>query len=106
MLAGDVPHQEEIINITKGEHKSERILALNPMGQVPFITVKGVPLYESSAIARYLANTIPKLQKYYPDESPEQRAHVDIGLDFCNTGLRPTSSASFAPIILAKFSGR
>ena len=91
LIAGGVPHEEHHVDLSKNEQKSEEILALNPAGQVPFVTVGGKPYAESNAIMRYLANTYPKLNKYYPNVTPEQRAKIDIGIDFNSTNLRPTS---------------
>ena len=54
---------------------------------------------------RYLATVYPSLNKYYPNTSPESKAHIDIGTDFCGTVLRPTSASTFVPIIFARFSG-
>ena len=53
--AGKVPHEAINVAIFEGEHKSEKILALNPNGTVPFITVGGKSYMESGAILRYLA---------------------------------------------------
>ena len=72
LIAGGVPHEEHHVDLSKNEQKSEEILALNPAGQVPFVTVGGKPYAESNAIMRYLANTYPKLNKYYPNVTPEQ----------------------------------
>jgi hypothetical protein len=51
---------------------------------------------------RYLCTIYPTLNKYYPNKNPENKAHIDIGLDFCCTGLRPTSTSTFVPIVLAR----
>ena len=95
-----------ILDLTKGQHKSGAILEINPLGTVPFITIKGKVHTESQAIMRYLAMTYPTLNKYYPNLTPENKAHIDIGLDFCCTSLRPTSSSTVVPIVLARMSGK
>merc|ERR1711879_50815 len=46
-----------VIDFAKGEHKSQKFLQLQPFGKVPVLedTETGVTLYESRAIARYIA---------------------------------------------------
>jgi glutathione S-transferase len=68
--------------------------------------VKGKVFTESQAIMRYLAMTHRSLNKYYPNKSPENKAHIDIGLDFCCTSLRPLSSSILTPIVLARLYGK
>ena len=91
LIAGNIKHEEKIVDIAKGENKTIEILKLNPAGTVPFMTINGKPYTESAAIMRYLAMTYPSLNKYYPDLTPENKAHIDMGLDFCGTSLRPVS---------------
>jgi glutathione S-transferase len=101
LVAGDVPHEDHILDLMKGEHKTEDMLKINPAGSVPFITVDGEPLYESAAILRYIAVKFPSCNKYY-GESVEQKAMIDAGLDFNGTSLRGASMGSFAPIIFPR----
>ena len=61
LVAGDVPHEEAVLDILKGENRTPEMLAINPAGSLPFITVDGEPLYESAAILRYLAVKFPSL---------------------------------------------
>lgn len=41
LLAAGAPHSERIVDIMAGEHKSPEMLALNPAGQLPFLTIDG-----------------------------------------------------------------
>ncbi|KIK05187.1 hypothetical protein K443DRAFT_675328 [Laccaria amethystina LaAM-08-1] len=50
-----VPFQFIPVDITKGEQKAPEYLAKHPFGQVPYIDDDGYILYESRAIARYIA---------------------------------------------------
>ncbi|KAH9942866.1 glutathione transferase [Amylocystis lapponica] len=43
------------IDMTKGEHKAAAFVAHQPFGQVPYIDDEGFELFESRAIARYVA---------------------------------------------------
>lgn len=47
------------IDFAKGEHKASDYLALNPNGKVPTMTDDGFTLWESSAMAWYLAEKNP-----------------------------------------------
>jgi glutathione S-transferase len=51
----EVPFQFIPVDITKGEQKAPEYLAKHPFGQVPYIDDDGYVLYESRAIARYIA---------------------------------------------------
>ena len=94
--AGKVPHEAIDVKLFEGEHKSEKIVKLNPAGMIPFITINDKPVYESAAILRYLAQKFPSLNQYYPADL-EQRAMIDEDLDFNGTVLRPCLIPSFAP---------
>lgn len=56
----DLKFDLEIINLAKGEQKSEDHMARHPFGKVPFLEVvkqgRTRPLFESVAICRYLAS--------------------------------------------------
>eukprot|EP00753_Platysulcus_tardus_P017527 PLAT6429.1.p1 GENE.PLAT6429.1~~PLAT6429.1.p1 ORF type:complete len:227 (+),score=34.94 PLAT6429.1:49-681(+) len=51
----DIPYELISIDFAKGEHKSPAFLEKQPFGQVPYIDDDGFILFESRAIARYLA---------------------------------------------------
>ena len=103
--AGDVPYENHVADILKGENRTPEMLALNPAGSLPFITVDGEPLYESAAILRYLAVKFPSLNQFYP-EGAEHRAKIDAALDFSGTSFRPTGLAVFAPIVFPRRAGK
>jgi glutathione S-transferase len=50
------PYRLEHVELTKGEQKSERIRALNPMGKIPILVDGEQVVTETSAIAMYLAD--------------------------------------------------
>ncbi|KAF9037638.1 glutathione S-transferase [Panaeolus papilionaceus] len=59
--AATVMHEKELafefinVDISKNEHRKEEYLAKQPFGQVPYLDDDGFILYESRAIARYIA---------------------------------------------------
>jgi glutathione S-transferase len=52
-----VPFEFVPVDLTKGEHKITAFTAHQPFGQVPYVDDDGFVLFESRAIARYVART-------------------------------------------------
>ncbi|MCW5641330.1 MAG: glutathione S-transferase family protein [Rhodoferax sp.] len=50
----DVPHERVKVDIRAGEQHRPDLLALNPNGKVPTLTVDGAPMFEALAIAMWL----------------------------------------------------
>jgi glutathione S-transferase len=48
-------HEEIVVDLLKGEHKSASFLEMNPLGQVPVLIDGDVTLRDSQAILTYLA---------------------------------------------------
>ena len=86
LLAGGVKHSEVYLDVTKDEHKKPEILELNPLGQIPFMTIDSETVVESNAILRMLTRICPELDQYYPSNA-FQRAKVDQLLDFKGTSF-------------------
>ena len=78
------------VDLIKEENKSEDHLKLHPAGKVPVIDDDGFVLFESNAIAKYLATKSGS--PLYPSEAT-QRAVVDQWIDFVSlhiaTAVRP-----------------
>lgn len=51
-----VPYELDVVDLRKGEQKSERHLALNPMGKIPILVDGDAIVTESCAIGLYLAD--------------------------------------------------
>jgi glutathione S-transferase len=51
----NLPFEMIDVNLTQGEHKSAKFLAMHPFGQVPVIDDNGTIIYDSNAILVYLA---------------------------------------------------
>ncbi|KAH0832875.1 thioredoxin-like protein [Lanmaoa asiatica] len=51
----NVPFEFHMVDLAKGEHKAAGFIAHQPFGQVPYIDDDGFILFESRAIARYIA---------------------------------------------------
>ncbi|MCW5589733.1 MAG: glutathione S-transferase family protein [Legionellales bacterium] len=88
-----IPYEFKIINLSAGEHLSEKFLAINPFGRVPAIIDDGFGLSESNAIIRYLADK--KQSSLYPRDL-QARAIVDQWLDYASQHIAvPTSKIMF-----------
>ncbi|EKM79090.1 hypothetical protein AGABI1DRAFT_40420 [Agaricus bisporus var. burnettii JB137-S8] len=73
-----VPFELVHIEFSKNEQKSPANLANQPFGQVPYIEDDGFVLYESRAIARYIATKYANQgTKLIPTEDMKQRALFD-----------------------------
>ena len=66
--------------------------ALNPNGLVPTLEEDGFVLWESNAILRYLAATVPALA--LPDD-PRLRAHAEQWIDWQATSFTPAMRDAF-----------
>nr|UJV38490.1 glutathion S-transferase [Trametes gibbosa] len=55
------------VDFAKGEHKAPAFVAIQPFGQVPYLDDDGFKLYESRAIARYVALKYGGVSKLIPD---------------------------------------
>ncbi|KAL1942988.1 hypothetical protein VTO73DRAFT_4659 [Trametes versicolor] len=80
-----VPYEFVNIDLAKGEQKAPAYLALQPFGQVPYLDDDGFTLFESRAIARYLALQYGGVGTLIPDPKDvrktarfEQAASVEM----------------------------
>lgn len=55
LVEKNVPYELVTVNFAVKEHKSEAFLKLQPFGKVPVLEDDGVFIYESRAIAKYIA---------------------------------------------------
>jgi glutathione S-transferase len=84
------------VELTRGEHRSDEYLSINPVGKVPALQDGDFCLYESNAIARYIANK--NNSSLYPADV-QQRAMVDQWMDFGSTHIL----ANMGKILFNKF---
>ncbi len=62
-----VPLELVVVDFAKGEHKAPAFVQHQPFGQVPYLDDDGFIVYESHAIARYLALKYGGVGKVIPD---------------------------------------
>jgi glutathione S-transferase len=74
----------QLVDLFKGEHLQEPFCAINPSRCVPVLEDGDFRLTESSAILKYLADTVKS--PAYPSDL-RQRACVNERMDWFNTGF-------------------
>ncbi len=75
---------EEVIDLMTGAHYQEPYASLNPNKLVPMLEDDGFKLTESSAILKYLADTVKS--PAYPTDL-QLRARINERMDWLNTGF-------------------
>lgn len=84
----DVPHEMNVVDFAKGEHKAWAHVARQPFGRIPTIDDDAFTMFESRAIARYLdqkaggklvpsdAKTRAKMEHWISLETSEFSGHA------------------------------
>ena len=58
ILEKDLPYEHILVDIAKGDQKSEAYKKLQPFGKVPALEDDGFLIFESRAICKYLARQV------------------------------------------------
>ena len=88
------PYEKRPVEFFPGlEHKSEEMLALNPLGQLPFLDDDGYLIRDAQAILAYLAVRYAPGSHWYPVAHARRLGEVCQWLAFANE-LTATSSAA------------
>ena len=90
----DLPYQSVSVDFSKGEHRSEHFLRINPMGQVPALVDGDFTLAESMAIASYL---IDKAGSELGGRTPQERARARQWSLWASLNPHPHLAARAAP---------
>jgi glutathione S-transferase len=109
LRAKDIEFEVTYINL---QDKPGWFLEISPHGKVPVLSVDGVPLFESNAIAEYLDEMVePRLHPADPIKRARNRAWTDFTPDFAKglSGIYYTKDTAAmaegikaAPVKLAK----
>ncbi len=112
LRAKDIEFEVTYINL---QDKPDWFLEISPHGKVPVLSVDGVPLFESNAIAEYLDEMVaPQLHPTDPIKRARNRAWTDFVPDFAKglSGIYYTKDTDAmaegikaAPAKLAKLEG-
>lgn len=76
------------LNFARGEHKTPEMLARNPMGKVPVVTVDDHPIWETPAIAAHLSDIFPEA-RLAPRLGTPKRADYYRWLSFGTAVMEP-----------------
>jgi glutathione S-transferase len=99
-LAAGVPIDIELVWLTRGEHRSRRLLDVNPRHQVPALDHDGFHLSEATAIMGYLAEVSGRTVPWFGD-SAQTRARIQMLLSWYHTNVRlKVTLEYFLPILL------
>lgn len=88
----------KVVNLFDKEQLKPDFVKINPQHVVPTLTDGDFTIWESRAIATYLANSYEKGDKLYPKD-PKARALVDQRLQFCAGTLYPRIRAICFPVL-------
>jgi len=80
----NLPVDQQMVDITTGEHHKEPFVSLNPNRQVPVLVDGEFILSESSAILKFLADSFDL--PTYPKDL-KKRAKINEAMDWFNTGF-------------------
>jgi glutathione S-transferase len=70
------PFRIELLDLSKGQQKEPRYLAINPMGKVPAISHRRVVVTEVAAICCYLADAFPQAGLAVPIGDPRRGPYL------------------------------
>ena|SRR5687767_7741709 len=79
------PYELKLIDIDKGEHRTEAYRKIQPHGRVPAIRHGGLVMYESAAILLHLADRHPEAGLAPGLESPERGLFLQWLMHMTNT---------------------
>jgi len=98
--AAGVPIEIDYVWLTRGEHRSERLLAVNPRHQVPALDHDGFHLSEATAILSYLAEVSGCTEAWF-GKTTRARARIQMLLSWYHTNLRLRFTLEyFLPVLL------
>ncbi|XAR61303.1 Glutathione transferase [Bertholletia excelsa] len=70
-----------VVDMSKGEHKSESFLSLNPFGQVPAFEDGDLKLFESRAVTQYIAHAYADTGTKLICRNEKQMAVVSVWME-------------------------
>ena len=72
LRVNNIQYQFELVDLSKGQHKSPEYLAINPAGKVPALVEGDFKLGDSAAIIQYLAETRGVANNWWPQDVKER----------------------------------
>jgi len=90
------PFELVLVDRASGAHRKPEYLKLNPNGQIPVLVDGDFVLYETAAIALYLADRFPE-QRLAPPPGTRERAHCYQWVAWCTNTLQAMLMHYFYP---------
>jgi len=84
------------VDMRAGQHKTPEFLAKNPVGKVPVLETPQGCIFESGAIARYIARL--RGDANLLGDNNFQQAQVDQWIDYCTNEIEPARAILYYPI--------
>lgn len=100
----EIPLERVVVDLTKGEQRSEPHVQRNPNGRVPVLEDGDLTLWESRAIMQYLCEITPG-QTLYPTEV-RARADVNRWLFWCAQHMAPANTILVQERFVKPLTGR
>ncbi|KAF8337822.1 glutathione S-transferase [Amanita rubescens] len=105
LIEKKVPFELVNIDMSKGEHKAEAFVKMQPFGQVPVLEDDGFTLYESRAICRYIAIKYANQGTQLYPEDLKKRALIEQAASVEGSNWDPYASGIAAEKIFKKRRG-
>ena len=86
------------VDFINKEHKTERFLKLNPLGEIPVLDDGGVRLRDAQAILVYIARQYDRSNTWFPD-APESMGRIMQWLSFGGNELMAAAGARLVKIL-------
>jgi glutathione S-transferase len=67
-----LPFEQVKIDFKSGEHKGEAFTKINPNQRLPAMVVDGRPMFESTAMVLFFAETYGREKKLWPSDNPSR----------------------------------
>jgi glutathione S-transferase len=86
------------VDFVNKEHKTERFLTLNPLGEIPVLEDGDVRLRDAQAILVYIARNYDRSNTWFPD-APESMGRIMQWLSFGGNELMAAAGARLVKIL-------
>ncbi|MCO5591844.1 hypothetical protein L7F22_045837 [Adiantum nelumboides] len=105
LLEKDVPFDLVPVNLMKGEHKQPPFLALQPFGLIPVLQEEDFTLFESRAIARYVAEKYEKQGSALYGSTIAERALIEQWIEVEGQNYAPAGHPIFYQLVIGPMRG-
>jgi len=92
-------YETQIIAFKAGDHAKPDYLALNPLGAVPTLVVDDIPLFQTSAILKFLDETFPEAKLLPATSTPIERWEQNALFSWLSADVHPKLTPMRFPFI-------